>query len=72
MECKPQISKGSFTTMTQDDKLNSLYDMQAISMECIQCIEEKVEKRKLLDRISVIVGGVMGGIAGALGINSVK
>jgi len=72
MECKPQISKSNFTTMTQDDKLNSLYDMQVVTMECIQGIEEKVEKRKLLDRISVIAGGVIGGIVGALGINSVK
>lgn len=72
MECKPQISKLSFTVMTQDDKLNSLYDMQSTSMECIQHIEEKIEKRKLLDRISVVAGGVVGGVLGALGFKSVS
>lgn len=72
MECKPQISKDHFEVMTPDDKLNSLYDMQVVTMECIQHIETKMEKRKLLDRISVVAGGVIGGVLGALGFTSVK
>ena len=72
MECKPQISKDSFMYMTQGDKLNVLYDMQTIMMEYIQCLEVKMEKRRALDRISIVIGGVIGGIVGALGINSVR
>ena len=72
MECKPQISKDSFMYMNQGDKLNVLYDMQTVMMEYIQCLEVKIEKRRVLDRVSMVVGGVIGGIAGALGINSVR
>lgn len=72
MECKPQVSKNSFEDMDYDDKVNVLYDLQVITMECIQNIESKLEKRKLLDRISVVLGGIAGGVLGALGLNQVK
>jgi len=53
--------------MTSDDKLNTLYDMSAVTMECIEVIDKKVEKRKVFDKFSVAIGGVVGGVIGAIG-----
>ena len=76
MECKPQVTKDTFKSLsTPDDKLHVLYDMQATTMECIQGVSDDiagvkkvVEKRKYFDKGATIVGGIVGGVLGALGI----
>jgi hypothetical protein len=71
MNCKPQISKDTYELMDTDAKLGTLYDMQVVTMECVAIIDTKLAKRTFLDKVSLIVGGIVGGILGALGLRGV-
>lgn len=71
MDCKPQISKDTYELMDTDAKLGTLYDMQVVTMECVAIIDTKLAKRTFLDRVSLIVGGIVGGVLGALGLKGV-
>jgi hypothetical protein len=70
------VTKDTFKKLsTPDDRLYVLYDMQATTMECVQSlsgdigeIKKIVEKRKYFDKGATIVGGIVGGVLGALGI----
>ena len=72
MELRPQISKSTYDAMEQDAKLGTLYDMQASTMECVSEIHKSIERRKLFDRLSIIIGSIAGGILGALGLKGIS
>lgn len=68
MECKPQVSKETFTNLnTADDRLYVLYDMQVVTMACVEHVSKVVEKRKYFDRTATLIGGIVGGVLGAFG-----
>jgi len=73
MECKPQVSKDTFTDLrTPEDKLHILYDMQAATMECLEHVSKVVERRKYFDKVSTVIGGIVGGLLGSLGFRGLN
>lgn len=69
MNSRPSITPETFKAMKEpSDKLNVLFDMQMMTHENLTELHEAIKKRRFFDRTATIIGGIVGGVLGALGV----